>query len=152
MGFGVSRDIWDSSAGSWDIFSVSVSWPTVIGQIFAVTGTVTHFSVLPDCSHPSLSESLQHPDKLLLLAPLRGGSGGSERRSGLAKVTKLVICTARNGTRWARFRHSLLVLDCEDEAPEGPHPRGQEWSLAPGSVGTSLLQPAVCTLKLVVMG
>ena len=70
----------------------------------------------------------------------------------MAKVTKLVICTARHGTRWAHFRHSLLVLDCEDEAPEGPHPLGQEWSLAPGSVGTSLLQPAVCTLKLVVMG
>lgn len=115
---------------------MSVSWPTVIGRIFAVTGTVTHFSVLPDCSHPSLSESLQHPDKLLLLAPLRGGgSGGSERRRGLAKVTQLVICTARHGTRWARFRHSLLVLDCEDEVPLGPHPWDRSGALLLGQRG-----------------
>lgn len=92
FGLGVVRGSCNSSSGSWGIFSTSVSWPTLAER--HLQGTVTHFAgppwALADWMTQHLSESSQHPDKQLLLVPLRGGNEGSERASVLSEVTQLV--------------------------------------------------------------
>lgn len=93
-------------------------------------GIVTHFAVPPwaltgqtRLPHTQcLSESSQRPSKLLFLAPLRGGNRGSDRGSGLPKVTQLVSSTAGLATRYTWFWGSLLALGCDDEAPWGTIP------------------------------
>lgn len=106
FGLGVVRGSYDSSSGSWGIFSVSVSWPTLADR--HLQGTMTHFAGPPwaladwTAHTQHLSEKSQHPDKQLLLAPLRGGNEGSERASVLSEVTQLVVSgTAGLGTTCA---------------------------------------------------
>lgn len=85
----VPRGSWDSSAGSWSIFwNVQESASGDCRDV--CSGRHTPLFALPpwargrpDCLHPTASLNHHHiPPKLLLLAPLRGGNGGSERGSG----------------------------------------------------------------------
>lgn len=121
-------------------FGMSKSQPAVTAETSAVAGTTPLFALppwargRPDCLHPTASLNHHHiPPKLLLLASLRGGNGGSERGSGCPRSYSWGASTARLEIRCLRFWGSILASAYDDEASGGTISRTGVMSWSSGS-------------------